>query len=102
MEPQALRGAERIIKENRPCIFLEVNKQALREQGASVKEITRLLNGYQFYRVDDGFNRVFSLSQGALSDILAVPEGRNAPPARGPFRYLFRQIIRRLRYLLRM
>ncbi len=100
MEPDVLRGATRIIREDKPFILFEVSSEALGGQGRTREAIVAALPGYTFYRVDDGFNRLWSLSQGLFYNALAVPPGKQVPVARGRVAYLFRQLLRRIRFVL--
>lgn len=53
-ELAVLRGAERILREDRPVLFLEVHPHRLRELGASTGEIASLLavEGYRVFDLD--------------------------------------------------
>lgn len=48
MEPEVLAGAQRILAESSPILFIEVNPRVLRKLGKSPVDISKHLKGYNF------------------------------------------------------
>lgn len=55
-EMHVLAGASRILEQDRPALFIEVDDQMLRSQTSSAKELIQHLTekGYKSYRAEDG------------------------------------------------
>ena len=51
-EVRALRGAERVLREDRPALVVELEPEHLARQGASVEQLEELLDGYTAWSID--------------------------------------------------
>lgn len=80
-EMAVLQGARRILREDRPVLFLEVHPHRLGELGTSMKEISRLLSelGYRAFDLSGA-----PLTAGRLAAVASVSRFRCEPgPSRG-------------------
>jgi FkbM family methyltransferase len=99
MEPEVLKSAERIIKEDQPYFFIEVNPKCLKRQGKKPSDISEHLQGYSFYRYDKGWRSINSLWP-SFYNVLAVPQGKEVPKATPAFLYILMKIPSKLFRLL--
>lgn len=94
-ELDALRGAERLLREDRPIVLLEISRSQLRRRGSSLRDLDRVLSGYHLFvnlasRSSEQGYRLARLPRLALLraggrdfghlDALAVPPGSDRYP----------------------
>lgn len=80
MEPEVLDGAQRILAEDHPYLFIEINPKTLKKLGKTPHDIEKRLHGYTLYRYDNGWRHIPYLMP-SFYNLLAVPHGKIAPRA---------------------
>lgn len=111
MELSALRGAQSIIKRDKPVIFLEINTPALAAHGVSRMRLELFFrnSGYLFFRnvppnrlgSDElKLARIWSLYQGYFYDCLAIPKEKAVFGYVPALPFLVSQIKKKIEYIL--
>ena len=112
MELPALLGARKIIRRDKPLIFLEINTPALTRHAVSRGRLERFLRseGYLFFRGTERVEtmgdrpelaRIWTLYQGYFFDCLAVPKGKAVFSYFPPLPYFLWQVGRKINHVLR-